>query len=114
MEDIEESYEDQLVEVVRRIENFKNPATLEIKVNVDENDRNKFYNTKMHQMTPKQIIQTFEKCSNLDGSEHDFGRMNENHIKERINKLGRMKIYFEKKIEEEKSKSNSKSNSNSK
>ena len=100
MEDIEESYEDQLAEVVRRIENFKNPAVLEIKVNVDENYRNKFYDTKMHQMTPKQLIQMFEKCSNLDGSEHDFGRMSENHIKERINKLGRMKIYFEKKIEE--------------
>lgn len=93
-------YKNEIEDIEKKIENSKNPKTINIAVNLDPSERDKFYK-EMHKIATDKIINKFAKVGDLSNGhehEHDFGEMKDNRVKQRIHKLENIKRYFERKI----------------
>jgi oligoendopeptidase F len=90
-------YQKEIDDLEKDLENCKNPENVQVGTNVDEEERAKFYKG-MHKLSPQKIFQIFSGCGDLS-NRHDFGEVNDEWIKHRINKLEKIKHYYQKKID---------------
>jgi hypothetical protein len=89
-------YQTELENIEKKLENLKNPDSINIDNNVDEDDRKKFYE-KIKDIPPNKVISFLANCGELQ-NDHDFWRINENVVKHQIKKLENLKLFLTKKI----------------
>jgi hypothetical protein len=91
-----ENIEKKVENLKKILEDFKNPDSINIENNIDEEERNKFLD-KIKDMVPHEIINNLASCGELQ-NDHDFMEINENDVKEQIGKLEKLKLYLIKEI----------------
>jgi hypothetical protein len=102
MSDNENTYEDYseiMSDLVERLNNFENPESVTLKCHINQSFRDEFYKN-MTDMHPREILDVFGKCGNINTADYDFGKISEENVKKQILKMKKMKDNIEKKMEE--------------
>jgi hypothetical protein len=86
-----------LEKLQEKIKNFENPEVVEIDADINPNFRDNFYE-KMKNMNPREILETFETCGNINIKDNDFGKIDEKKIKFQIQKMKKQEKVFLKEI----------------